>query len=256
MSSRREEKERLKAERLAAQEEQQVAEKRRRIQALAVAIALAALIVGALIVVSQSGDDDGNSNGEPRADLFRGIPQQGIALGERDAPVTIVEFADLQCPFCAQFSDGVLGDIVARYVRPGDVRMELRLLSFIGPDSIRGAEVAAAAAEQDRAWSFAEAFFANQGAENSGFVTDEFLRDIGGEIAGLDIERAMEEAGSAPSVELLSEADSLAAESGVNSTPSFQIGPTGGKLRALDVGRLELGPFADAIDAELDRAGG
>lgn len=254
MASRREEKELLKAERIAAQEEQQAADRRRRMQALGAAVVLAILIVGVLIAVSQSGDDDGG--GEPRADLFRGIPQKGIALGEPDAPVTIVEFADLQCPFCAQFSNDVLGDLVARYVRPGDVRIELRLLSFIGPDSIRAAEVAAAAAEQDRAWSFAEAFFADQGAENSGYVTDEFLRDAGGNIPGLEIGEALEEAGSAPSVELLAEADNLAAEAGVNSTPSFLIGPTGGKLRTLDVDRLDLGPFADAIDAELDRAGG
>lgn len=254
MASRREEKELLKAERIAAQEEQQAADRRRRMQALGAAVVLAILIVGVLIAVSQSGDDDGG--GEPRADLFRGIPQNGIALGEPDAPVTIVEFADLQCPFCAQFSNDVLGDLVARYVRPGDVRIELRLLSFIGPDSIRAAEVAAAAAEQDRAWSFAEAFFADQGAENSGYVTDEFLRDAGGNIPGLEIGEALEEAGSAPSVELLAEADNLAAEAGVNSTPSFLIGPTGGKLRTLDVDRLDLGPFADAIDAELDRAGG
>jgi hypothetical protein len=66
----------------------------------------------------------------------------------------------------------------------------------------------------------------------------------------------MEEAGTEPSVGLLTEADDLAAEADINSTPSFLIGPTGGKLQPLDVDRLELGPFADAIDAELGRAGG
>jgi protein-disulfide isomerase len=255
MASRREEKERLKAERLEAQQAEQVAAgKRRRLQLLAGAVALAVLIVGALIVVSQSGDDDDGS--EPRADLFRGIAQKGIALGDPGAPVTIVEFADLQCPFCAQFSTGVLDDLVARYVRPGDLRMELRLLSFLGPDSIRGAQVAAAAADQDRVWSFAEAFYADQGAENSGYVTDDFMREISSGIAGFDIDKAIEEAGSEPSVGLLTEADTLAAENGINSTPSFLIGPTGGKLQQLDVDRLELGPFADAIDAELDRTRG
>jgi hypothetical protein len=82
------------------------------------------------------------------------------------------------------------------------------------------------------------------------------MREISSGIAGLDIDKAIEEAGSEPSVGLLTEADTLAAENGINSTPSFLIGPTGGKLQQLDVDRLELGPFADAIDAELDRTRG
>lgn len=232
----------------------EAAGRRRRGQLLAAAVALAALIVAALIAASQSGDEE--DGGEPRPDIFRGIPQKGIAVGNPDAPVTIVEFADLQCPFCAQFSNDVLDDLVARYVRPGDLRLELRLLSFIGDDSVRGAQVAAAAAEQDRAWSFAEAFYADQGAENSGYVTDEFLRDISAGIDGFDIDRALEEAGTEPSVGLLAEADRLAAENGINSTPSFLIGPTAGRLELLAIDRLELAPFADAIETELDRAGG
>ena len=52
------------------------------------------------------------------------------------------------------------------------------MLSFIGPDSVRAAEVAAATSLQDKYWSFAEAFFDNQGPENTGYVDDEFLRGL------------------------------------------------------------------------------
>jgi protein-disulfide isomerase len=58
--------------------------------------------------------------------------------------VTLVEFADLQCPFCAQYARDALPRLIDRYVRPGRIRMQLRLLSFIGPDSECAARVAAA----------------------------------------------------------------------------------------------------------------
>jgi hypothetical protein len=49
--------------------------------------------------------------------LFDGIPQDSDALGDPDAPVTLVEYADLQCPFCAQWASRTLPDLVEDYVR-------------------------------------------------------------------------------------------------------------------------------------------
>src|SRR5690606_602302 len=93
---------------------------------------------------------------------FAGVPQDGIALGAPAAPFTLIEFADLQCPFCAVYARDVLPTIIDRYVRPGKLRLELNLLTFLGEDSIRAGRVAAAAAQQDRLWTFTDAFFAEQ----------------------------------------------------------------------------------------------
>jgi hypothetical protein len=62
-----------------------------------------------------------------------------MALGRPDAPVTLVEIADYQCPFCAAFARDALPEIVQKYVRTGKVRIEFRALAFIGPDFGRGA---------------------------------------------------------------------------------------------------------------------
>ena len=64
------------------------------------------------------------------------------------------------------------------YVRTGKVKLQARTLHFIGADSDRAAEVAAGAEQQGRLWPFLEAFYASQGEENSGYVTDGFLRAV------------------------------------------------------------------------------
>ena len=136
---------------------------------------LAAILVVVLIVVSQ--DDDGAGGTEPAAAL-EDVPEDGIALGDPDAPVTIVEFADAQCPFCAEYTTDVLPELVDEYVATGEVRMELRLLNFIGDDSRRLANAANAAGEQDGMWRFMDLAFARQGAENSGYADLAFIEKL------------------------------------------------------------------------------
>jgi protein-disulfide isomerase len=193
-------------------------------KALAGGTFVAALVaVTALIVVSFSSPD---SPGSAPKGLFRAVPQHGIAIGAADAPVTVIEFADLQCPFCAGFAGNDLPGIVADYVRPGEVRMELRLLAFLGSDSETGRGVAAAVAGQDRLWPFAENVFLHQGTEGSGYMDLGYLADQAEGIDGLDAEAALAAAGSARGQRYASVSDQLAEELGVNSTPSFVV--TGG----------------------------
>lgn len=263
MGSRVAEKRERRAERERREVETERARQRRRRLGLLAAVALAAVaIVVALAVASGGGGEGSGGLGEGEGlrgaaevnGLFEGIPQDGIALGDADAPVTLVEFVDLQCPFCGQFARDAMPELVRDYVETGDVRIELRTLRFLGPDSDVAARTAAAAALQDRMWQFTELFFRNQGAEGSGYVTDDFLRGIAGAVDGLDAERALDAADSAEAESLVARDEAAAGTLGVQSTPSFFAGPTDGRLRQLRITELSAGAVGAQLDDLLARA--
>lgn len=224
-----------------------------------VLIATAAVVVVAgLIVVSQLGSASSSSSSgglpaESRAVQreLRGIPQTGISLGSRSAPATLVEFADLQCPYCAQYTRDALPGLLHRYVRPGRLGMKLQLLSFIGPDSERAARLAGAVALQDRLWSFSDFFYRNQGVENSGYVTSQFLRRLAGATPGLDGRRAFAQRRSPRVERLLAEARREAGRLGVTSTPSFFLVRRGRPPQHLGVNALTTKALSSAIDRAL-----
>jgi len=217
----------------------------------------AAVVVAVLVAISSGGGDTGSSGGgRPQgagevARLFQGIPQRGLTLGRPDAPVTMIEFADLQCPFCAEYADNALSTLVQRYVRSGKMRLELHLISIIGPDSDPARATAAAAAEQNRMWNFSELFYRNQGQENSGYVTGPFMRGIASSVPGLDVGRAFAARGGTPVKRILSENDAQAQARGVDSTPTFFVGRTGGRLVPVQVSTLQASDFTGPIDRLL-----
>jgi protein-disulfide isomerase len=225
-------------------------------------VVLVAAIIVAIVVVA-TGGDSGKPAKQPGeavagqtavADQLRGIPQKGIALGDPKAPVTMVEFGDLQCPVCKDYSDTVLPTLVDKYVRTGKVRLELRTIPIIDEDSNKANAMANAAGLQDKLWNYAELFYVNQGPERTGYITDDFVKRIGRGVPGLDVGRAFTQSTTQQVRQKLADAVRLAQIHGVNSTPSFLIGPTGGDLKPLQFTRLDPGQFGSAIDQVLKQA--
>src|SRR5689334_2923060 len=101
----------------------------------AIAGVVVLVIVGIVLGVTLSGGSSSNSSlkdlpatgscttGLPGCSdveaMFKGIPQQGLTLGSPSAPVTMIEYIDLQCPFCQQFETEVMPDILKTYVKTG-----------------------------------------------------------------------------------------------------------------------------------------
>lgn len=235
----------------ASQAEQ--AKKRRNI-IIASVLAVAVVAVAVVLLAGGSGDENETaSTGGTVAglaetnELLKGIPEQGPNLGEKDAPVTLVEFADFQCPFCKQFALGTFPILVNDYVRKGKLRIEFRSLTFIGPDSEKAARAAAAAGEQNRESFFNQLWYFNQGQENSGYATDAFIEKIW-KAAGVDVAKAKKYADSEASLAPIKVAQKGAEKHGIVSTPSFLIGEDDEPPTKFDVNLDDAEAFKAAID--------
>ena len=189
---------------------------------LVVLAALAVAVAGLMVLLSLLG------GGGASRRVFAGIPQDGTRLGREDAPVTIRLYEDFQCPACGQFARETLPEVVERHMKRGDAKLVSDTMVFIGEDSVPAARAAFAAGEQDRYWQYAALLFENQGAENSGYVTDEFLTGLAKQTEGLDVGR-WQQAREKSYEEELRAVQQRAGEEGVNSTPSLVISGPGGE---------------------------
>jgi protein-disulfide isomerase len=212
---------------------------------LAVALVGALVLGGSLIGASRlTSEEAAAPRSEPLPSILDGIPQNGTALGSSKAPVTLVEYADLQCPYCAEWTHRAFPALVDQYVRQGKVRIVFRGLAFLGPDSDLALRTAVAAGRENRLWHVVEGLYHRQGHENSGWVTEPLLDEIAGP-------RAVA-ARNAPWVGAeLADASRAATAAGIAGTPAFQIGKTGGRLQTVPLSSLGPEGIQPAIEATL-----
>lgn len=164
-----------------AQQQAKRAERRRRLLLLA---GLAAMVVaGAVFLVSRLNDSP--DSGVPDIN-WASVPQDGSTLGDPNAPVTIVEYADYQCPACGYFAREILPRIVQDYVNSGKVRIEFRVRPFLSPlpltdpgnESVQAAEAAMCAGDQGHYWEYNHALFTHQNGENAGAFSQDNLTTL------------------------------------------------------------------------------
>ena len=214
------------------------------------ALAVAAALV-LVAVVFRDGSDDGGDEPPPATTVdFAGIPQDGAILGDAAATVRLIEYADLQCPGCQQYALTVFPGIVDDYVRPGRVKAEFRGFPFLGEDSFKAQRFVTAAGLQDRLWNLQEALYRNQGAENSGWVTDDLIRELAAEIDGLDVDQLFADAESEEVAQAVDDGVAQAEAAGVPGTPTFFIQIGNEEPYALQSG-LTTEQFRAALDDAL-----
>ena len=166
-------------------------------------------------------------------------------LGKEDAPVTIIEFSDFECPFCSKFFQDTLPQLKKEYIDTGEVRFVYRdfPLSSIHPFAEKAAEASECADEQGRFWEYHDKLFANQQALDMGS-----LKNYAAELS-LDTERfnACFDAGKYQEEVQHDVLDGKAANAG--GVPSFFI--NGIPL----AGAQPFEVFKKIIDEELENAG-
>jgi protein-disulfide isomerase len=239
MEGRHDQRERLRAERQATESGEAAAQlaRKRRVQYLSLAAFAAVAVIVALIVISQSGGSDGGGGapsmvqGAAQVDSeLSGIPQDGQVLGDSSAPVTVVEFGDPQCPVCKAFSQQVAPQLISSQVKTGNVKYEYEPYIIIGPDSKPAMRAALAAGDQGRFWNYLQLFYRNQGEENSGYVTDDFLTNIAKGAGVPDIDEWNQSRDGSQWDSILAKGTADAQSLGFNGTPSILVeGPKGQK---------------------------
>lgn len=189
--------------------------------AFAVAIGAAAVLVAVALLLRNDSSAPAPS-ATPVVGLT-GIPQHGAVLGSPNTGVTLIEYADPQCPGCRAYTENFFPTVVDAYVRPGKLDTEFRGFPFIGSDSVKGYQFLLAAAEQNKLWNLQEAMYRNQGGENSGWITDDLIRELASQIPGLDVEKLFADAGSATITQEAEGANAKAQAAGIQGTPTLLI---------------------------------
>jgi protein-disulfide isomerase len=227
---------------------------------LGAAVIVALLAVGAVLAVKLTGGEDAKppppgvalpGSGDVQR-LLKGIPQSGNVLGSPTAPVTMVEYVDLQCPFCQEFETQVMPTVIERYVRSGKLKVEARVLAFIGPDSLRGQSAAIAAGQQDKQFNFIQLLYGNQAGENSGWLSDDMVRSAAASIPGLDVDKLLAASDSDAIHARAKQYVTQATADKVTGTPTLLVGGSGGTLTTVTLSSpTDLQSVADAVDAAL-----
>ena len=183
-----------------------------------------------------------------------GIPQHNETLGSSRAPVKMLYFGDPQCPFCLEFHKRVLPALVRKYVRAGKLQIQWHGFVVVGPESVTGDRFIAAAGRQDHLWDVLDDIMANQGPENSGWLSAPLLEQIGASIANFDVGAAMAAAGS-PAIKKELAADMQQGKNrDIVGVPAILYGRRGGPLDFLDAANYTPGDFERPIDRLLRNA--
>lgn len=167
------------------------------------------------------------------------IPSEGFpAIGPADAPITIVEFSDYQCPFCRRWHEQVYEPLLAAY--PGKIKFVYRHLPLtsIHPDAFDAAQAVMCAGEQDAYWQYHEKLFSSDALGSS--VYTRYAQDLSLNLASF--EACMTQQKYKDQIE--SDSD-FAVNLGVRSTPTFFINGLA------IVGAQPLDVFRQVIDKEL-----
>jgi protein-disulfide isomerase len=220
------------------------------IAAAAAAVVVLGLVAASLLLRGNDSEETSPTTTGQASTLLDGIPQERAILGSPDATVTLIQFEDLQCPVCKSYQDEAFPGIVEEYVQPGRVKLRFVGMAFLGPDSEKALLHVIAAGEQGKLWQLADALYANQGDENSGWVTDELLERLAGEL-GLDYDKLRTDA-DGPGA--LQQANSMAAETQqreIPGTPWFYVQVGDAEPYEVRPGSFDIGEFRTILDDAL-----
>ena len=228
------------------------AQRKRRLAIFGAGLLVVIVAVAIAIAVSSGGGSSSTTTKTPAAapveSQFAGIPQNGNVLGDPNAKATLMVFADMQCPFCRDFETKVFPSIVKRYVKDGKLKVVFQPISILGSDSVIASKAVVAAAAQKKMFDYASAFYANQGQENTGYVTSDFLTKLAKSVPGLNPAKWEQALSTEAGTSLLTAAQAAAQTARISSTPSFMVAKKGQTLSQFQPNALTPDAFYGKLD--------
>lgn len=161
-------------------------------------------------------------------------------IGDKDAPVSVIEFADFKCPPCKDWDTSVFPSIKQEFIDNGKVKFYFINFPFLGPDSIEAALAAETIFNQfpEKFWEFKGKLFENQGKKGTNWATRKFLVNlVKKEMKGIDRKRFNMDLRNTTYLFDVKKDFKIAAGNGIYGTPSFIVN---GKKVEADQLRAEI----------------
>lgn len=207
---------------------------------LPVSILIAAVLVGGAIVFATlyrpSGGVQGTGSpnvpagsgkiGVPTPAAVMSLGPRDVVLGNANAPVTVIEYGDYQCPYCAMFFTQVEPTLKSNYIDTGKVKFIFRDFAFLGPESSAAGAAAECALDQNAFWAYHDALYSAKigdtqkgGREDDGFFNTKLFVQLAGNV-GIDVAAFTSCVNNNTRVSTVTAEYTAAQGLGVNSTPT------------------------------------
>lgn len=206
----------------------------------------AVLISGSLLYVNSSRLTAGiNGENKPQNNIQKVDVGESPFLGNKNAKITIIEFADFRCPFCERFYKDAEKQIIANYVNTGKAKFVFKHYAFLGQESTWASEASECANEQGKFWEYHDWLYDNQASEsNLSYYSKANLIKYAGKV-GLDLNKFSSCLNSDKYLGRVSADLANGQAAGVTGTPTIFI--NGQSI----VGAQPFSAFKAVIDSEL-----
>lgn len=210
------------------------------------AILFAALIISGTIFYTRSGGTAQIGAKPEKLDIK--IKPGDHFLGDKNAKLTIVEFADFRCPFCEKFYQQSEKQLLNDYVNTGKAKLIFKHFAFLGQQSTWASEAAECAGEQGKFWEFHDWLYNNQAPEsNLSYYSKPNLIKYAGKITGLNVQQFASCLNTDKYAEYIASDIAEGQKAGVTGTPTIFI--NGQKI----IGAQPYVNFQTLINSELKK---
>ena len=187
---------------------------------------------GSAPIAPTTAENNGNNNAAV-IEAPEAISAEDYMIGDPRARVVLIEYADFQCPFCGRFFKDTTTVLNEKYIQTGKIKFVYRDFAFLGEESIKSAEAARCAGDQNKFWEYHDYLFTHQNGENKGAFANDNLKSFA-KILGLNEVVFNQCLDSAKYEKAVTDSTDAGAQAGVRGTPKGFILKNGKVVDTID----------------------